>query len=704
MDFQISEDDVIPVLLKLLAIKGIAVSSARVAGQYEVNIHSEQELLQYVQLTMDKTMDNARAKVIHDGELSTSGGPYLAFCTTKRQCLLVSAVRADGMLAFEDHEGEEGTDHIDQHENYIFIGFDFEAEGASGKNKEITAFDLFREQIFLNRRVILEAIFTTLVISFIGLITALYTMQVYDRVVPTKGYSTLWVLTIGVGIAILSEFTLKLARSHMVDYAAREIDLNLGKTFFARALDIRLDARPPTVGTFASQVRHFESVRGFMTASTLFVLADLPFAIVFICVIFLIAGPVAIVPMITIPVAIGLGWLFRTPIEKASQKHMAESSMKNGLMIEAIDGIETLKSVGSEWVAVNKFQELNKVISKSELHLRLLSTKASNLTQVIQQCNYVALIATGAYLITSGSLTMGGLIACSIISGRALSPLAQIPGMLVQWKQARIALNGLNQIMMMPTDDDNGARQVIPGQCDGNIKAHRLQFTYNQENSVIDVKDLEIKSGERVAIVGPVGSGKSTLMKLLSGLYRPSQGQVCLDGVDMSVIAPEYLREKVVYLPQDVRLFNGSLRDNLLLGVGHASDEKILAAAVKTGLDKVIQAHPKGLDLSISEGGRGLSGGQRQLVGLTRLLLLKPAVVLLDEPTASMDAGTQKQVMDALLNDFPKETPIIFITHKTALLPMVSRIIVVDKGGIVLDGDSKEIMEKLYQHIGGKPS
>ena len=567
-----------------------------------------------------------------------------------------------------------------------------------------SAFDLFAGQIFANRRVILETVFTTLVISFVGLITAMYTMQVYDRVVPTKGFSTLWVLTIGVAIAIVFEFTLKQARAHMVDYAAREIDLTLANTFFSRALDIRLDARPPTIGTFSSQVRHFESVRNFMTSSTLFVLADLPFSLVFIFVIFLIAGPVALVPMVTIPVAICVGLLFRSPIEKATSAHMSESSVKNGLMIEAIDGIETLKSLGSEWVAVKKFNALNNDISKSEIRLRLLSTKATNLTQVVQQCNYVGLIATGAYLITTGSLSMGGLIACSIISGRALSPLAQIPGLLVQWKQAKIALDGLTQIMAMPTDHADNTRQVIPGQCLGGLRADELQFSYNHETNAIDIQSLKIEPGERVAIVGPVGSGKSTLLKLLSGLYKPAHGQICLDNVDMGVTAPEYLREKVIYLPQDVRLFNGTLRENLLLGVGHTSDEKILTAARKTGLEEAIKAHPRGLDLEISEGGRGLSGGQRQLVGLTRLLLMTPSVVLLDEPTASMDAGSENRAIDAILNAFEDNTSIVFVTHKTALLPKVSRIIVIDKGHVVLDGDSKEIMAKLYQQQGGQSS
>ncbi|WP_299731049.1 ATP-binding cassette domain-containing protein [uncultured Endozoicomonas sp.] len=688
------------VLQKLLSMKGVAVSTAAISEAVDGNetvISSENELITFINSVCSGVKSGQKGEVIYEGDLLTTEAPYIVFSDSTGY--LVTGVKSNGSWIIEDMDGEVHPELAGVLKEVGVVVHFLDTEDLSIiPPGSISAHDLFKEQVLANRRVLLEAVFTTLTICILGLITAMYTMQVYDRVVPSKGYSTLWVLTVGVAFTIVFEFLLKQARAFMVDHAAKKIDLNLGSTFFARALDIRLDARPATVGTFASQIRHFESVRGFMTSSTLFVLADLPFALIFIFVIFLIAGPVALVPMFTIPLAITVGLLFRKPIEKASSTHMEESNVKNGLMIEAIDGIETLKSVGSEWVASKKFERLNKTIAKSELHLRLLSTKATNLTQLIQQCNYIGLISVGAYLITTGALTMGGLIACSIISGRALSPLAQIPSLIVQWKQAKIALDALTNILNLPTDHVEGVRKIIPGFCHGDIKAQGLGFTYNQETQAINIPELIIPGGQRLAIVGPVGSGKSTLLKVLSGLYKPSAGLVCLDGMDMSFIAPEFLREQVVYLPQDVRLFNGTLRENLLLGVGHTSDERILDASRKTGLDTVISGSSKGLDLTISEGGKGLSGGQRQLVGLTRVLLMTPSVILLDEPTASMDSNTEKKAINAILSGFPPETSIIFVTHKTALLPKVDRIVVIDKGQVVLDGDSQTIMAELYQH------
>ena len=302
------------------------------------------------------------------------------------------------------------------------------------------------------RGVFFEAIFATFVLSIFGLMSALYTMQVYDRVVPTKGFSTLWVLTIGVMMAIFFELVMKLVRSHLVDKASRAIDLELSGVFFSKALAIRSDCRPQTVGTFASQIRHFESVRNFMTSSTLFILADAPFALLFILVIYFIAGPVAFVPLMMIPVGLIIGLSMRGPIERYTAENMEESNKKNGLLIEAIDGVESVKAASAEWKLEDRWRELTKTITATDLKSKLLTTFSTSSTQSIQQLSYVGIIAAGAYSIVNGDLTMGGLIACSIISGRALTPLAQMPNMIVQWKHAKIALDVLDGIMAMPSE------------------------------------------------------------------------------------------------------------------------------------------------------------------------------------------------------------------------------------------------------------
>jgi ATP-binding cassette subfamily C protein LapB len=396
--------------------------------------------------------------------------------------------------------------------------------------------------------------------------------------------------------------------------------------------------------------------------------------------------------------------VFRTPIESATAEHMAESNRKNGLLIEAVDGIESIKASAGEWKLLDRWRALTATIAASELRVRMLSTFSTNLAQTIQQVSYVALIAAGAYAISSGSLTMGALIACSIVSGRALAPMAQIPNLIVQWKHAKIALKALDGIMAMPGDRNPDQRLVVPQQCLGDLRLDQVRFAYGRDRPVIDVPAIHFTAGERVAILGAVGSGKSTLIKLLSGLYRPSEGTVYIDGVDITHLAPEFVREHVGYLPQDVRLFNGTLRENLTMGLPTPSDSQIMRAAEMTGLDKVIQGHPRGLELEISEGGRGLSGGQRQLVGLTRMLIARPRILLLDEPTASMDSALEARVMKHLFEEMPPDASVIAVTHKPALLPHVKRLIVLDRGKVVLDGPRDQVLARLRQPASSQPA
>ena len=546
------------------------------------------------------------------------------------------------------------------------------------------------------RGVFFEAIFATFVLSVFGLMSALYTMQVYDRVVPTKGFSTLWVLTIGVLLAIFFELIMKLVRSHLVDKASKAIDLELSGVFFSKALAIRSDCRPKTVGTFASQIRHFESVRNFMTSSTIFVLADAPFALIFIVVIYFIAGPVAFVPLMMIPISLIIGLAMKGPIERYTAESMEESNKKNGLLIEAIDGVESVKAASAEWKLEDRWRELTETITATDLKSKLLTTFSTSSTQSIQQLSYVGIIATGAYAIVNGDLTMGGLIACSIISGRALTPLAQMPNMIAQWKHAKIALDVLDGIMAMPSEREH-QRLVVPDSCRGELKVNQVGFAYEENAPQVAIEKLSFKPGDRVAILGSVGSGKSTLIKILSGLYQPQQGGVFLDDMDMSLVASEFVREQIGYLPQEVRLFNGTLRDNLVLGLPTLSDSQILKAAALTGLDQAIQNHPSGLEINISEGGKGLSGGQRQLVGLTRLLLARPKIMLLDEPTASMDTRLEEFVMRHLFEQLPDDSVIVLATHKAGVLKHVNRIVVMDSGKVSLDGPKQEVLDFLAE-------
>lgn len=558
------------------------------------------------------------------------------------------------------------------------------------------AFQYFVDALLAHRRIFLEAMLATVIISLIGLASSLYSMQVYDRVIPNYGVDTLWVLSIGVLLAIGLELVMKHVRALMVDRACKAIDEALSDIFFTRAMAIRMDQRPRTVGTFAAQVRMFESVRNFLTSTTLFVFADLPFALFFVGIIAWIAGPLAWIPLALLPVSLVVGLMFIRPVSRLTVQNAAESTLKNGLLIESIDGAETLKSLAAESVFGARWHRLTQQMSESELAMKSLTGLSSHLSQAIQQLCYVGLVFAGVYAINAGELTMGGLIACSIISGRALTPFAQVASVLVQWQHARAALLGLEPIVQLASDDVNPAQLVRPQSCRGELRLEKLQFAYDEALEALNIEGLRIQPGERVAIIGQIGSGKSTLLKLLSGLYRPNAGRVFLDDVDMAHLEKTHLRRHIHYLPQSPRLFNGSLRENLLLGAVDPGDDAILQAARATGLDQFIARHPRGLGLMISEGGRGLSGGQRQLVTLTRLLLRPARVLLLDEPSASIDGPLEDQVIQSILARDENAT-LVMVTHKAGLLKFASRIIVMEGGRLFMDGPRDAVLKKLME-------
>lgn len=568
------------------------------------------------------------------------------------------------------------------------------------KNQDLrgSASQLFLRMLGRRRGPLLEAGVATLVVNLLALVTSLYTMQVYDRVVPTGSQSTLWVLTVGVGFALVFDFVLKQIRSVLVDRASADLDVDVSKVLFMRALNIRLDARPKVVGTLAAQLKHFESVRQFMTSSSLFVLADAPFALLFIAFIAYLAPQLVWVPAVGLTTALVVGLAFGRPIERWVNAHMSESNQKTGLLVDSIDGAEAISASGAEWKVAERHAALTETVSQSDYKLRRINSWSSTASQSIQQIHYIALVALGAGLIVAGDLTMGALIAITIVSGRAFAPITQIPGLLVQWKHAKIALKALDNLMALPSTQALD-RPIVPQTRAQELVVSELKFAYGENpQPAVDVAALRFGAGERVALVGSIGSGKSTLLRLLSGLYKPTSGHVRLDNIDIDQIARGYLSEQLGLLPQDVRMFQGTLRDNLTLGIPTPTDEALLAACQSAGLMPTVQSDPKGLDRPIFEGGRGLSGGQRQLVGLTRLLLAKPAFLLLDEPTASMDSSLERQVMGHLFAD-PKRG-VIVVTHKLSLLPFVDRIVVMDRGKVLLDGPRDTVMEQLKQAAG----
>ncbi|AHV91119.1 ATP-binding cassette domain-containing protein [Bordetella holmesii] len=551
--------------------------------------------------------------------------------------------------------------------------------------------------LWRRRSPFVEALVATTVANLLALGTSMFSMQVYDRVIPNDGHQTLWVLTVGVSLAVILEFLLRLVRSRMQERVASSVDQSLSRRLFERMLRVRMEARPPMVGTLASQIKGFELVRGVLTSASLLVLADVPFAFLYIAVIAMVGSWVALVPVVVAPLALLTGLGLQSLVRKHARRQQTAANRKAGLLVEAVDGAESIKANGAEPVLQARWSALVDEAAISERQSRDHSSLAQQLTVTLQQLGYVATIAFGAWLVSDNKITMGGLLACSILSNRALAPLIQLPGVMMQWAHARVALDSLDHLLALPNEEDEREQTLKPGVIEPSVRFERVRFAYTREDqAALDVERLDIRQGERVGVLGAVGSGKSTLLKLASTLYRPQEGRILLSNLDAGQLDPVVARAAVGYLPQNLRLLSGTLRENILLGLPDPGDAVVLEAAGRTGLSRLICGQSKGLALPIAEGGRGISGGQKQQLGLTRLLLSGPSLWLLDEPTGAMDADNEALVVRLLQQELQdgRRTALI-ATHKTALLPLFTRLIVMHGGRILLDGPRNEVIAKL---------
>jgi ATP-binding cassette, subfamily C, bacterial LapB len=597
---------------------------------------------------------------------------------------------ADGSWLAQPSSGEKVR--IDKGEGMECVSIPAKVMAAGGQSKSAA---IIWQTVRKYRSVFVEALLATFLINLLALVTSIYSLQVYDRVIPHNGYQTLFVLTAGVVMATVFNLVLSQVRGSILDRTSTHMDLELSEWFFERAMGIHLSFRPQSVGTLSSQLRGLELVRGVMSSSSLFLLADIPFAFFFIYVIYLIGGLVAIVPLIFFLISFLSGLLFLWKIKQYTRLNQGQSNKKVGLLVESIDAIEMIKANGAEWEQQSRWNALAAEAARCDDKLKQFSVLPSNIASFLSQLAYIALVAFGAYLVTLHQMTMGALIACSIISGRVLSPLGQFPGFMIKWGHAKSAIEGLDKLLALPNEMDDRAHALIPGHLEGHIQMENACFKYERDISALEIGSLEIKPGEKIGIIGSIGSGKSTLLKLASGLYRPQSGRVLMDGMDMSQISPRVLREAIFYLPQDIRLVSGTLRDNVLQGLPDPGDQPILDAARQTGLFELVRNHPKGLALPISEGGRGISGGQRQAIGLTRMILAKPTLILLDEPTASMDATTEANLVASLDKIVSGGVTLLVATHKSALLPILDRLLVMQGGKLYMEGPRDLVLARL---------
>ncbi|MCB1960832.1 MAG: type I secretion system permease/ATPase [Rhodocyclaceae bacterium] len=548
-----------------------------------------------------------------------------------------------------------------------------------------------------NRPLYRDVLLAALMINLFAVALPMFTMNVYDRVVPNNALETLWMLAIGVAVVMLADLVMRTLRGYFIDLAGNRVDVKLSAYIMERVLGLQMEHRPVSAGSFAANLRSFETVRDFITSATVNAFVDLPFALIFVGVIGWIAWPMML------PIFAGALIVLLYAMSVQSRMHdLAETTyragaLRNATLVESLVGLEAVKALGCEGHMQRKWEHSASFLARVSAQLRLLSSSTTNGAMWVQQTVNVAIVVLGVYLIGDGELSMGGLIACSMLSSRALAPISQVAGLLTQYHNASTALGSLNDILSRPVERPEDSNFVSRQSFSGQIEFKDVAFNYpGQDMLALRNVSLRIAPGEKVAVLGRVGSGKTTLHKLILGLFRPTEGAVLVDGIDLRQLDPAELRRHVGYVPQDVTLFYGSLRDNLTIASRDADDADILRASEIAGIAEFVNNHPQGFDMLVGERGESLSGGQRQGVAIARALINDPPILLMDEPTGSMDHSSEEHVKQQLRQHTADKTMII-ITHRTSLLELVDRIIVVDGGKIVADGPKAQVVEALRQ-------
>ncbi len=542
-----------------------------------------------------------------------------------------------------------------------------------------------------------EVLLAALLINVFALASPLFVMNVYDRVVPNHAVETLWVLASGVMIVYLFDLMLRSLRAYFLDVAGKRTDIILTSMVFEQVLGTRMSARQQSVGAAASSMHEFDGFRDFFTSVTLTALVDVPFVLLFISVIWLIAGPLALVPLVMIPLSVLSGVLIQRTLAEKVSRLMEFSSQRQATLIETLSCMETIKSLGADGVTQGKWERLAGTIAELGLKTRRLSNVAINLTLFMQQIASVIVVVWGVYLIGDGELSMGGLIAATILTNRSLAPLGQIAGILTRTTQARAAYTATDAIMNAEIERPAGKTFLDRPVLEGDIEFRNVCFSYpEQEISALDNVSFHIRKGEHVAIIGRIGSGKSTIERLMLALYEPDDGAILLDRTDSRQIDPSDLRRNIGYVPQDSSLFYGTLRENITLGMAHAEDHAVIEAAQIAGVTDFANLHPSGFDMQVGERGERLSGGQRQSVSIARALLRDPPVLIMDEPSNAMDNTTEERFKSRLSGWIEGKT-LVLVTHRASLLTLVDRVIVMDNGKIIADGPKERVLEALKQ-------
>ena len=546
-----------------------------------------------------------------------------------------------------------------------------------------------------SKKIYFDVVIASVIINLFVLASPLFTMNVYDRVVPNNAVETLWVLALGVSVVYGIDLFLKFVRSYFLEIAGKKSDIIMSSILFERVMDMKFSNKPKSVGSFASNLKEFDTVRNFFSSASLAAIVDLPFALIFLIVTYFIGSYLVLVPIVIMIAILCYTFFIKDPLQNAIKSTFEASAMKNGILIESLSSLETIKTLGASGHVQWNWEEATGEIANRSIKSKIITTSITTVTSFLVQLNTIAIIVLGVYMIQDTHLTMGGLIAAVMLSSRAIAPMGQVASLAANFEQTKTAYQSLSKIMQMPVERPEGKKFVRRNSFEGKIEFKNVSFTYpDTTKGSLDRINFVIQPGEKVGIIGRNGSGKTTLQKIILGLYAPTEGSVLIDGIDINQIDPADLRRNIGYVPQDVVLFKGTVRENIVQKAPYVDDMQIIKAAKVSGVDEYVNAHPLGFDMPVFERGDGISGGQRQSIAVARAFLLDSPIILLDEPTNSLDNTVESKLKANLKVNTVNKT-MILVTHRTSMLDLVDRLIVMDNGKILLDGPRDEVLARL---------
>ena len=628
--------------------------------------------------------------------------PMILLLSNDYTCILesFSEDRKQVKIIYPDGDGVEDWMSVEELESeYLGFAFmlkrEFQYGEQSSRTLQVKQKHWFWSTVNLSRGIYSDVLWASLLINFFVLATPLFTMNVYDRVIPNNAQETLMVFSVGIIAIYILDFFLKFTRGYMLELAGKKSDIIMSSIIFEKVLDLKMAVHPASVGSFANNLKNFESVRAFFTTATMTAVIDLPFAIIFLGVIYYIGGTLVLVPATTMLLMLGYAILIRKPLKESIESSHEAGAKKNGILIETLQNIETIKTMSMAGKMQWEWEESTGEIAEKNLKSRLLSSSIPNITNLLIQLNTVFVVVFGVFMIQEFELTMGGLIAVVILTSRTVAPMGQAAALISNYSDARSSYDTLNDIISQPAERPSGQQFLERPEISGKIEFQDVTFTYPGSDipALVNVS-FKIEPGEKVAIIGRIGSGKSTITKLMLRLYEPDSGTILIDGIDISQIDPADLRRSMTYVPQDIHLFKGTLKENIISSERHPSDEDVIRASIVSGTYEFVHTHPKGYDMPIGERGAGLSGGQRQSVGVARALLGDADIMLMDEPSNSMDQTSEGQLITHLKEEL-KDKTMILVTQKLTLLDLADRVMVMHHSKLILDGSKEEVTKKL---------